>query len=63
MEFFDVKLKTYKGLTFSQGDWDTCELIARLEIGNILSQYGLLKGHEIDNSTSCVILPNNSPFT
>jgi hypothetical protein len=63
MEFFDVKLKTYKGLTFNQGDWDTCELIARLEIGNILSQYGLLKGHEIDNSTSCVILPNNSPFT
>jgi hypothetical protein len=54
---------TYKGLTSSEGEWDACGLIARLKVENISSKYGLLKGHEIDNSTSCVVLPNNSPFT
>jgi hypothetical protein len=38
-------------------------LIARFKVENISSKYGLLKGQEIDNSTSYVILPNNSPFT
>jgi hypothetical protein len=54
---------TYKGFTSSESEWDTCGLIARLKIENISSKYGLLKDHEIDNSTSYVILPNNSPFT
>jgi len=51
---------TWKGLSYNEGEWKSYKLIPRLEIESIPLKFGLLKGYECDNSTSFVILTNDT---